>query len=289
MRSNAVDFGQTGVVLDEVVRTGTGLVRNGPHPLGLSVRRLLSEATLDANDTDLRQRLQKATARADEAERQLADAERHCAALQDEKHQLVGELQHQVRNLLAVVRSVARRSGETSESVEDYAMYLDGRLTALARVHGAMVVDPRAKLGLHTLISDELLSYHAKEGEQVDLSGPRILLQPQAVSPLALAFHELATNAIKFGALTRQEGRINVSWQREDGPEPRLVMTWRERGGPPVSPPERRGFSLTLLERVLPYELQAEVSLDFAPTGLSCTIALPLTARIVAEEANLTN
>ncbi|WP_336489848.1 sensor histidine kinase [Methylobacterium nigriterrae] len=236
---------------------------------------------LNANHTDLHRELEAANARA-------AEAERRCVTLQNDKRQLVGELQHQVRNLLAVVRSVARRSGETSESVEAYRMHLDGRLTALARVHGAMVVDPHAKLDLHTLISDELLSYQAKEGEQVDLSGPRILLQPQAMSPLALAFHELATNAVKFGALTRDEGRISVSWQRSDGPEPRLVITWRERGGPPVSPSARKGFGLTLFERVLPYELQAQASLSFAPTGLSCTIELPLSERVVADEASAT-
>ncbi|GJE41522.1 sensor histidine kinase [Methylobacterium soli] len=243
----------------------------------------LPEARLNTNDTDLRQQLDAADARATEAERRLAAAEARCVSLAEDRRQLVGALQHQVRNILTVVRSVARRSGETSASVEDYGMHLDGRLTALGRVHGAMVTDPRAKLYLHALISDELLSYQAKEGEQVDMSGPRIRLQPQATSPLALAFHELATNAIKFGALTRDEGGIQVSWRREQGPEPRLVMTWREWGGPPVSPPQRTGFGLTLLESVLPYELRAEVSLDFAPTGLSCTIALPQVAWIVDE------
>nr|WP_147025513.1 sensor histidine kinase [Methylobacterium oxalidis] len=221
---------------------------------------------MSTEDTDLRQRLQAEAARADEAEARCT------------------ELQHQTRNLLAVIRSVARRSAETSESVEEYAMHLDGRLTALARAQGALSSDPRARLDLHSLISDELLSYHAKEGEQVSLSGPRILLQPGAAATLGLAFHELATNAIKFGALTRDEGRISVSWKHADEPEPHLVITWREQHGPSVTPPKRKGFGMALFERMLPYELKAHAKLSFEPEGLRCTIEVPLSDRVIVDE-----
>jgi two-component system CheB/CheR fusion protein len=241
-----------------------------------------SEAQLNTEDTDLRQRLEEATARAAEAEARLAEANARCAELQDQQRELVGALQHQVRNMLTVVRSVAQRSAETSESVEEYAMHLDGRLAAIARVQSDMANEPRAKINLHSLASDELLFYHAKEGEQVEISGPRILLQPQAAGPLGLAFHELATNAIKFGALTRDEGRISVSWQQTEQPEPSLSITWREQGGPSVAPPARRGFGLTLFERMLPYELKAHATLSFEPEGLLCTIELPLSDRVVS-------
>ncbi|WP_165937879.1 sensor histidine kinase [Methylobacterium segetis] len=230
------------------------------------------EAALDSEDAHLRLSLDRANARAEAAETRLAEAEWRCA-----------ELQHQLHNMLAVVRSVARRSADTSESVEDYAMHLDGRLSALGRVQGAMAVDPHLRLDLHSLVSDELLSFHAKEGEQVQISGPQILLQARAAGTLGLAFNELATNTVKFGALMSPEGRITVSWHRIEGPEPRLVIDWTERGGPPVSAPARLGFGRTLFERVLPYELRAECALEFEPPGVRCRIDLPLTARIAAE------
>lgn len=224
-------------------------------------------------------------ARAADAERRLIEAEARTAALQAEQHQLARDLRHHVRNMLAVVRSVAQRSAETSESVGDYAMHLDGRLTALARVQGAMTLDPQAKLDLHALISDELLSFQAQEGLQVDLSGPPVLLQVQVASTLGLVFHELATNAVKFGALSHAEGRITVSWRLSADPWPNLVVAWREQGGPPVATPPRKGFGLRLLQDGLPYELKGRADLYFDPDGLACTIILPLSDRICAVTA----
>ncbi|MEA1834362.1 sensor histidine kinase [Methylobacterium durans] len=246
---------------------GKGTVTDHPVP----VIRIVREAELESEDAHLRLSLDKANARAAEAERRLTEAAWRCA-----------DLQHQLNNLLAVVRSVARRSAETSESVEEYAMHLDGRLSALGRVQGAIAADPGLRLDLHSLISDELLSFQAKEGEQLQLSGPQIVLQPRAAGTLGLAFHELATNTVKFGALTRPEGRIAVSWRLEAGPEPRLVIDWAERGGPPAVPPARKGFGLTLFERMLPYELKAECALRFERGGVRCRIELPLTQQVGA-------
>jgi len=245
------------------------------------------EATLNDENALLLQSFEAATTRALDAERRLVEAEARCSAVEAEKEQLVRELQHQVRNMLAVVRSVAQRSSETSESVEEYAMHLDGRLTALARVQGAMVSNPRVKLDLHTLISDELLSFHAQEGMQIDLSGPPILLHPQAAGTLGLVFHELATNAVKFGALSHAEGRIAVSWRLSSDPWPNLVVTWREHDGPPVAAPARRGFGLGLIEEGLFYALKGRAALRFEPEGLCCTIVLPLSDRITAAEATV--
>ncbi|KQP91257.1 hypothetical protein ASF60_18605 [Methylobacterium sp. Leaf113] len=240
---------------------------------------------MNAEDTTLRQALAVANAKAAAAERRLIESEARYTALQTEQHQLARDLQHHVRNMLAVVRAVAQRSAETSESVEDYAMHLDGRLAALARVQGAMTLNPRAKLDLHALISDELLSAQAQEGLQVALSGPPVLLQPQVAGTLGLVFHELTTNAVKFGALSHAEGRITVSWHVSADPWPNLVVTWREQGGPPVAASPRKGFGLGLLEDGLPYELKARADLRFEPAGLACTIILPLSERICAGAA----
>jgi len=197
---------------------------------------------------------------------------------------LLAELQHQVRNTLAVVRSIAQRTGETAESVEHYAMHLDGRLGAFSRVQNALTRDPTAGISLDGLVAEELLSVAVHESERVRLSGPPVRLQPKAAATLALAVHELTTNAIKFGSLSSEQGRLTVTW-RVEGPggehDPQLVFDWVEMGpGSIASAPQHRGFGLALLERTLPDELDAEVTVTFALRGLTCRIQLPLSERV---------
>lgn len=197
---------------------------------------------------------------------------------------LLSELQNRVRNALAVVRSIVRRTDETTQTAEDYAAHLDGRLDALTRVLGVITRDPEAGIDLENLVAEELLAYVAHEGEQVSLSGPEILLQPQAAETFGLALHELATNAIKYGALASPSGRVAVRWWAEsDGVQnaPRLVFDWSETGGEPVLDPKTRGFGLNLLEETLPHALGAETTISFMRQGLTCRIALPLTKRLV--------
>jgi two-component sensor histidine kinase len=180
-----------------------------------------------------------------------------------------------------VVRSIARRTAETSDSIEDYAMHLDGRINAFARVQAAVTRDPTGGVDLAQIIGDELLSYAAREGEQARVSGPPVRLQPKAAETLGLAIHELVTNAVKHGAFSTPNGRIAVTWRIEtDGAGPRLVFAWRESGLPKPAAPKRRGFGTDLLERTLAYELQAKTVQAFESDGLRCTIELPLTERI---------
>jgi two-component system CheB/CheR fusion protein len=196
---------------------------------------------------------------------------------------LLAELQHRVRNTLAVVRSIARRTAETSDSVEDYAMHLDGRLNAFSRTQAFVTRNPTAGVDLETLVAEELVSYHAHEGEQVSISGPPLRLCAKAAETFALAVHELATNAVKYGALSTESGRIDVKWSVDGGAAgPNLTFTWREAGvSLDGAAPRRRGFGTELLERTLAYELGARAKLSYEPTGLSCTIDIPLTERIV--------
>lgn len=195
---------------------------------------------------------------------------------------LLAELQHRVRNTLAVVRSIARRTGETSESVEDYAMHLDGRLNSFARMQAVVTRNPAAGVDLEHMIAEELVSYHAHEGEQVRIGGPTVRLKSKAAETFALAVHELATNAVKYGALASAGGRIAVTWSLDasDG-DARLRLEWRESGvGLDAAKLRRKGFGMELLERTLLYELAAKTTLDFRREGLICTIELPLTERI---------
>src|SRR4029077_467640 len=136
---------------------------------------------------------------------------------------------------LSVVRSIARRSAETSTSVEEYASHLDGRLNAFARTQAVVTRDPESGVDLEYLIVEELLVYNVREGEQLRISGPTMRLQPKAAETFALAIHELATNAIKYGALSQPAGRIDICWRADNAAEPaQLIFAWREKGGPLV-------------------------------------------------------
>ncbi|SDI17194.1 Two-component sensor histidine kinase, contains HisKA and HATPase domains [Bradyrhizobium sp. Rc2d] len=193
---------------------------------------------------------------------------------------LLAELQHRVRNTLGVVRSIARRSAETSTTVEEYASHLDGRLNAYARTQALVTRDPEGGVDLEYLVVEELLAYNAREGEQMRVSGPKVRFQPKAAETFALALHELATNALKYGALSQSTGRIEITWRLDESTEPaELVFEWRERGGPPVKPPARKAFGIEILERTLAFEFKGQTTLTFSPAGLQCTITIPLSKR----------
>ena len=202
--------------------------------------------------------------------------------LQERQRILVSELQHRVRNILAIVRSVARRSSGSSETVDDYAMHLDGRINALARTQAVLTRAPGVGVSLENLIAEELLAY-AADDMQVTLSGPEVRLQPKAAETLALAIHELATNAVKYGALSVKSGRVSVSWATlQNGRAPHLNLDWKETGVGVLSPePRRRGFGQELIERTVPYELGASAELVFEPGGVRCRIDMPMNPRNV--------
>ncbi len=191
---------------------------------------------------------------------------------------LLAELQHRVRNTLAVVRSIARRTADTSETIEDMASHLQGRLDAFARVQAVVTRNPEKGVDLAALIEDELLAHAAREGEQLRIDGPDICLEGRAAESLSLAVHELTTNAVKYGALNAGQGALAVDWQRttRDGAD-WLALTWTESGMErPVAPPARQGFGLELLQRTLPYDLRAETRVEFRPEGLRFTLEMPL-------------
>jgi PAS domain S-box-containing protein len=202
---------------------------------------------------------------------------------QEEQKLLLTELQHRVRNILAVVRSIARRTAANSETVEDYGAHLDGRLNALARTQAAVTRDPAAGVSLEQIVGEELLAFAAREGGPLRISGPEIRLKPKTAETLGLAVHELATNSVKYGALSDGHGRLSVTWtvQPRDG-APWLCFEWAEtanaiEGGTP----SRRGFGTELLERTLAYELKARTGLDFQPGAFTCTVEFSLNDRTV--------
>jgi two-component system, chemotaxis family, CheB/CheR fusion protein len=211
-------------------------------------------------------------------------AEDRLRASESQAKLLLAELQHRVRNTLSVVRSIAKRTQASAATVEDYASLFDGRLSAFARVQASLTKDPSSGIDLEALIRQEVLAHSPKGDEQtLRIEGPPIKLQPAAAESLGLAVHELATNAVKYGALSSERGRVAVLWTIDPGTHdvPYLVLTWEETGvNMPRGAPARRGFGTELIERVLAYELKATSSLDYTKTGLHCTISIPLTDQI---------
>jgi len=196
----------------------------------------------------------------------------------DHQQRLLAELQHRVRNTLAVIRSIVRRTAENSETVEDFASHLDGRIGAFSRVQMAVTRDPLAGFDVAELISEELRACAMREGKQFSLHGPSVRLGAKAAERIALAMHELATNALKHGAFTVERGCIDVRWSKE----PRngadwLSLEWKESGmlGRPVEQ-RREGFGTVLLRHTLRYDLGAEVVRAYEPNGFRCEIAFPL-------------
>ena len=183
---------------------------------------------------------------------------------------LVGELAHRVRNTLAVVQAIAHQSLRMSESSEDFVAGFDGRLTALASAHSLLVRTDWQGADLGTLAQSQLEAY----ADRVQVEGEAVLLPPNLATPFGLILHELATNAAKHGALSRRGGTVALAWTVDRGDDGRVLsVTWREEGGPAVSEPTRSGLGSVLIQNGIP---SATVKREFLPTGLVCTIALPL-------------
>jgi len=194
--------------------------------------------------------------------------------LQGEQQVLVAELQHRTRNLLSVVRNVARRSFTPSAERNEY----DSRLAAISRVQGFLSRSPGYSVPLADVVEAELQAAGEEASSKVEMSGPLVELPGESVQAVALALHELATNAVKYGAIAEPSGHLSVMWRIEPGQDeaPCLVIDWRESGVTmPVGRPARRGYGTELITRALPYQLRAETALDFTHDGVCCRITLP--------------
>jgi PAS domain S-box-containing protein len=192
---------------------------------------------------------------------------------ESQRELLLAELNHRVKNTLAVVQGIAHQTFKDTDPGARKAF--EGRLVALAVAHDLLTEANWENASLQQLAVDTL-HLSAANGERVSLSGPRVLLPPREALALAMALHELYTNAVKYGALSNDTGRIALEWNRTVNPQTRLELVWREHGGPPVSPPKRRGFGSLLLDRTLAHDLDGTVAMEFKPQGLVCSIVAPL-------------
>lgn len=200
-------------------------------------------------------------------------------ARQAEAHRdvLMHELQHRVRNILAMTRSIADRTGDTARDVASYRDLLAGRLEVLSRVQVMLTQASNVGVDLGTMVEAEVEAQAASRG-QYSVSGPALTLAPKAAEVLTLAIHELATNALKYGAFSHVHGHVAVSWSVADSAgEPWLRLDWIESGAPaPLAPPQRQGFGTILIEERIPYELQGRGLVAALPDGWRCHLEFPL-------------
>jgi two-component system CheB/CheR fusion protein len=198
---------------------------------------------------------------------------------------LLSELNHRVKNTLATVLSIAARTQRSSKTLEGYSRAFEGRIKSLTSAHDLLSRNIWTGVHLRELIRLELRPYDVRRARN-PVEGPDIFVSPQAGLILAMVFHELATNAAKYGSLS-QKGHVSVEWTLT-GPEKRrrLTLYWKEYDGPKVAKPGAASFGLTFIERSLSYELGGEAKVAFKPTGLEAKLQLPLENVVPPREAS---
>lgn len=182
---------------------------------------------------------------------------------------LAREADHRTKNLLALAQATVHLAqGETPAALK---AAIEGRLQALATAHTLLAQTRWAGADLHKIVTEELSPYRKSGVRRAEADGPTLLLAPDQAQALAMALHELVTNAVKYGALSSPGGRVKVEWRVNPGR--RLVLRWRETGGPAVKPPERQGFGTRVMERMICGQLNGEVDFDWRPEGMACEIS----------------
>jgi PAS domain S-box-containing protein len=205
----------------------------------------------------------------------MVDLSRRKAA---EKQQslLMRELDHRVKNTLTLVLSISNRTASTADTVQEFQKALSGRIQALAATHNLLLDKSWTSLELRDVIATELAPYIEETADQVAIEGLDVSVTPRAALAFGLIAHELTTNAVKYGALSRRGGHVTVrAVGRDNEKSGAFVLEWRESGGPRVTPPGRKGFGHTVIARSLQYSAGGGAEFDFDPTGLVCRISIP--------------
>lgn len=228
-----------------------------PMQIASFVSVLRSSAVTRQKQFDLRDELQA-----------RAHAEAHARMLAD-------EMKHRVKNAFAMAISIASQTFRNSETLDEARLAFSARLTSMARAQDLLTARQNGAVDFRALIEQALEPYRPDpEAGPFEIHGPRVLIEARVATAFAMALHELATNATKYGALSVGSGSVRISWACEKDAEGSDVLTveWRERGGPPVTPPRRRGFGSRLVEQALAEELGGSAEISFDPEGLVCRI-----------------
>lgn len=197
---------------------------------------------------------------------------------QAQSKMLISELNHRVKNTLATVKSIASQAFKSSSDMETAREAIESRLFALSRSHDLLSRENWDSAGLLDVVRTALEPFGIADGraERFTINGSNVRVRPNAALALGIAFHELATNAVKYGAFANDVGTILIAWTIDASSKgDRLVLRWQERNGPPVTPPTHKGFGSRVIERGLAHELDGVVHLDYHENGVVCTIDIP--------------
>jgi PAS domain S-box-containing protein len=206
----------------------------------------------------------------------LVDITQHKRA-EERLRLLIDELNHRVKNTLAVVQSIAAQTLRGSENEADARRRLEGRLQALAGAHDILTNRFWEGADIEQVVHASVVPQVGDRADRLACSGPPVVLEPKTALSFALAFHELATNALKYGSLSNISGRVDIDWDlAAEADRRQLSVRWRESGGPPVAPPAQRGFGSRLIERSLSAEQGGGVEVEYAAEGLTCKMTVDL-------------
>ncbi len=194
--------------------------------------------------------------------------------LEERERLLAQEIEHRNKNLLGVVQSVVRLT--RASTAEEFRETVAGRLEALSRAQSILVRERFQQIDLRDLLREELAAYNINATDRVRLAGPPIYVCAEAGQSLAMAFHELATNAAKYGAFAAASGTLDVTWELDQRDGAHLQIEWKETRDPPVASPTQQGFGTKLIRSVVERQLHGSVSLAWEPPGLRCSISLPM-------------
>ena len=220
---------------------------------GIDAKVLLAQAGIDAKEREAADKLQKL---------------------------ILGELHHRIKNTLATVSAIASQSFRAATSIEHGQKAMEGRLAALGRAHDLLMQISWSNASLIHTFSGATEPFESQGARRFHFNGPDIRITSGAVIALAMTFNELCTNTTKFGALSIPTGRVEIAWTIDDEKQ-RLRLTWTERGGPSVTPPERRSFGTRMMES-LGQQLNGQVRLSYDPTGFVYALDVPLGSLIAA-------
>jgi PAS domain S-box-containing protein len=198
---------------------------------------------------------------------------------------LTRELSHRMKNALATVRALAFLFLHQDQPLEVAREQFETRLSALSQTHDLLIKGSWKGASLEDVLATELGPYASEGSPRFVANGPEVWLSPRAVLALGMVFHELATNAVKYGSLSAPQGRVEVTWRKgqADGSEV-LELEWRELGGPSVSSPGRKGFGSRLIDQTVTRELSGRIRFEFEPSGLRCVLEIPVTEGLTATD-----
>lgn len=196
---------------------------------------------------------------------------------------LIAELNHRVRNILNLIRSLVSQSTKDAANIADFTSNIDGRIAALATAHDNITRQNWAAAPLASLFESEIEAYLSSKKDRLRITGEPVMIKPEAYTVLALVVHELVTNSAKYGSLCDSRGTIDIEVARAGNGD--LLVSWRERGGPPVKQPTRRGFGTTIITRIIPHDLRGDAELNFKLSGLEAEFRIP--ARHISVETEM--